>query len=44
MQNAESIHLAMMALAIVLEVAANVFIKLSDGFRRRGVGALLKLA
>lgn len=40
MQNAASIHLAMMALAIVLEVAANVAIKLSDGFRRRAVGAL----
>lgn len=39
MQNAEWIHYAFMTLAIFLEVAANIFIKYSDGFRRRWVGA-----
>ncbi|MGE4451230.1 multidrug/spermidine efflux SMR transporter subunit MdtI [Castellaniella sp.] len=40
MRNAELVHYAFMAAAIVLEVAANVFVKYSDGFRRRMVGAL----
>lgn len=39
MQNAQSIHLFFMALAIALEVAANIFIKQSNGFSRRWVGA-----
>lgn len=40
MQNAGFIHYAFMAAAIVLEVAANVLIKYSDGFRRRRYGLL----
>ncbi|WP_323016764.1 multidrug/spermidine efflux SMR transporter subunit MdtI [Castellaniella sp.] len=40
MQHAEFIHYVFMAAAIVLEVAANVFIKYSDGFRRRALGML----
>ncbi|CDM25089.1 multidrug/spermidine efflux SMR transporter subunit MdtI [Castellaniella defragrans] len=40
MRNAELVHYAFMAAAIVLEVAANVFVKYSDGFRRRTAGAL----
>ncbi|WP_199155066.1 multidrug/spermidine efflux SMR transporter subunit MdtI [Chromobacterium sp. ASV23] len=40
MQNAQWIHYVFMLLAILLEVAANIFIKYSDGFRRRGFGAL----
>ncbi len=38
MQNAQYVHIAWMICAIGLEVAANVFIKLSDGFRRLAVG------
>ncbi|MCA0418667.1 MAG: multidrug/spermidine efflux SMR transporter subunit MdtI [Proteobacteria bacterium] len=38
MQNAQYVHVAWMICAIGLEVAANVFIKLSDGFRRLAVG------
>lgn len=40
MQNAQFIHYAYMAVAILLEVAANVFIKSSDGWRRKGWGLL----
>ncbi len=40
MQNATLVHYVFMAAAILLEVAANVFVKYSDGFRRRAVGAL----
>ncbi|MHA3902025.1 multidrug/spermidine efflux SMR transporter subunit MdtI [Castellaniella sp. WN] len=40
MRNAALVHYAFMVAAIVLEVAANVFVKYSDGFRRRAVGAL----
>lgn len=40
MQNAAFMHYAFMAAAIVLEVAANIFVKYSDGFRRRVAGAL----
>ena len=29
-----------MAIAIALEVAANLFIKYSDGFRKRGIGVM----
>lgn len=39
MQDAHLAHFAWMAIAIVLEVAANVFIKYSDGFRYRLVGS-----
>lgn len=38
MQNAQFVHLAWMVGAIGLEVAANVFIKLSDGFRKLAAG------
>ena len=39
----EWIHGAWLAIAIVLEIAANIFLKLSDGFRRKayGCGSLL---
>lgn len=40
MKNAEFIHYVFMVVAIVLEVAANIFIKYSDGFRRRAVGVM----
>lgn len=40
MQNAEFIHYFFMVVAILLEVAANIFIKYSDGFKKRGIGAL----
>ena len=40
MQNAQLAHVLWMLIAIGLEVAANVFIKLSDGFRRLTVGLL----
>jgi spermidine export protein MdtI len=38
MQNTQLVHVLWMLGAIGLEVAANVFIKLSDGFRRLAVG------
>lgn len=46
MQNAQFVHIAWMVGAIGLEVAANVFIKLSDGFRKlvagfAGIGCIL---
>lgn len=44
MQQFEWIHAAWLALAIVLEIAANVFLKFSDGFRRKIYGALSLLA
>lgn len=40
MQNTQLVHVLWMLGAIGLEVAANVFIKLSDGFRRLAVGLL----
>lgn len=40
MQSAAFSHYAFMAAAIALEVAANILIKYSDGFRRRAIGAL----
>lgn len=40
MQNAELIHYLFMAIAIGFEVAANLFIKKSDGFRVRSAGAV----
>ena len=40
MKNAELIHYVFMAVAIILEVAANILIKYSEGFRRRAVGQL----
>jgi len=35
MQQFEWIHAAWLAFAIVLEIIANVFLKFSDGFRRK---------
>lgn len=45
MQNAELIHFVFLTAAIALEVAANIFIKYSDGFRRRapGVAGILSI-
>ena len=40
----EWIHAAWLALAIVLEIAANVFLKFSDGFRRKIYGVMSLLA
>lgn len=40
MQNAQFIHYAYMALAILLEVAANIFIKSSAGWRSKSWGVL----
>ncbi len=40
MQNALFIHYAYMALAVLLEVAANIFIKSSNGWRRKTWGVL----
>ncbi|MCD2513385.1 multidrug/spermidine efflux SMR transporter subunit MdtI [Comamonas endophytica] len=40
MQNAQFIHYAFMGLAVLLEVAANVFIKCSAGWRRKVWGVL----
>lgn len=36
----EWVHAAWLALAIVLEIIANVFLKFSDGFRRKIFGLL----
>ena len=44
MQQFEWIHGAWLALAIVLEIAANVFLKFSDGFRRKIYGVMSLLA
>ncbi len=44
MQQFEWIHGAWLALAIVLEIVANVFLKFSDGFRRKVHGILSLLA
>jgi spermidine export protein MdtI len=44
MQQFEWIHAAWLALAIVLEIAANVFLKFSDGFRRKVYGVMSLLA
>ncbi len=40
MQQFEWIHAARLAIAIVLEIIANVFLKFSDGFRRKIYGIL----
>ena len=40
MQQFEWIHAAWLALAIVLEIVANVFLKFSDGFRRKSYGLM----
>ena len=43
MQQLEWFHIAWLALAVVLEILANIFLKWSDGFRRIWMG-LLSLA
>ncbi len=40
MQQFEWIHATWLAFAIVLEIIANVFLKFSDGFRRKAYGLL----
>ena len=40
MQQFEWIHAAWLAVAIVLEIIANVFLKFSEGFRRKVYGIL----
>ncbi len=44
MQQFEWVHGAWLTLAIVLEITANVFLKFSDGFRRKVYGMLSLLA
>lgn len=44
MQQFEWFHGAWLALAIVLEILANVFLKFSDGFRRKTYGILSLVA
>lgn len=46
MNNAESIHILFLCFSIVLDVAANYFLKLSDGFKNKlpGVIAILLVA
>lgn len=44
MQQFEWIHAAWLGLAIVLEITANVFLKFSDGFRRKGYAILSLVA
>lgn len=40
----EWVHAAWLALAIVLEIVANVFLKFSDGFRRKNIWLALSAA
>lgn len=40
MPSFEWVHAAWLLLAIILEIAANIFLKHSDGFRRMGYGVL----
>ncbi len=40
MENFTWVHAAFLALAIILEVLANVFLKYSNGFKRRSLGVL----
>lgn len=44
MQSFEWIHAGWLLIAIVLEIAANIFLKHSDGFRRLGYGLLSLLS
>ncbi|AHG18321.1 multidrug transporter [Chania multitudinisentens RB-25] len=44
MQQLELYHLGFLALAIVLEIIANIFLKMSDGFRRIWLGLLSLLS
>ena len=40
MQQFEWVHAAWLALAIVLEIVTNVFLKFSDGFKRKSYGLM----
>ncbi|MCS2159128.1 SMR family transporter [Scandinavium sp. H11S7] len=40
----EWVHGAWLAGAIVLEIIANIFLKFSDGFRRKMIGLILLIA
>ncbi|MHC8397931.1 multidrug/spermidine efflux SMR transporter subunit MdtI [Pseudomonas sp. MDT1-17] len=40
MQNAHWVHYFFMAVAIILEVAANIFVNASQGWRRRWLGII----
>jgi len=40
MQNAQTVHYLFMVAAILLEVAANILIKYSDGFSKRAFGTM----
>ena len=44
MQQFEWVHAAWLGMAIVLEIIANVFLKFSDGFRRKLYGSLSLVA
>lgn len=44
MQQLEWFHIAWLALAVVLEILANIFLKWSDGFRRIWMGLLSLVA
>lgn len=44
MPSFEWVHAAWLLIAIVLEIAANIFLKHSDGFRRKSYGVLSLLA
>ncbi|MGE9551958.1 multidrug/spermidine efflux SMR transporter subunit MdtI [Erwinia amylovora] len=38
MQSYDFIHIVWLVLAVALEIVANIFLKMSDGFRRPGYG------
>lgn len=40
MQQLELYHIGFLALAIILEITANIFLKMSDGFRKIWLGLL----
>ncbi|ATA17928.1 spermidine export protein MdtI [Gibbsiella quercinecans] len=44
MQQLEWYHIGFLALAIVLEIIANIFLKMSDGFRKVWLGVLSLLS
>jgi len=44
MQQLELYHIGFLALAIVLEIVANIFLKMSDGFRKMWMGLLSLLS
>ncbi|MBX9330224.1 multidrug transporter subunit MdtI, partial [Serratia marcescens] len=44
MQQFELYHIGFLGLAIVLEIIANIFLKMSDGFRKIWLGLLSLLS